>query len=100
TGLLHSFPEGGPKLVWTFAKAGLGYSGFAVVGDRLYSMGQEDKEEFVFAVDVKTGEQLWQRPVGKNYENSYGGGPRCTPTVDGDALYVLTANGDLACLAA
>ena len=27
-----------------------------------------------------------------------GSGPRGTPTVDGDRLYVLTENGDLACL--
>ncbi len=100
TGLLTKFPSGGPRLVWSSDKAGLGYSSFSVVGDRLYSMGQEGREEFVFALDVKTGERLWTQAVGAGYENQFGGGPRCTPTVDGDALYVLTAKGDLACLAA
>jgi outer membrane protein assembly factor BamB len=99
-GLMKSFPEGGPKLVWTFEQAGIGYSGFSVVGNRLYSMGDEGKEEFVFALDTTTGKEVWRQAIGKSYSNGYGGGPRCTPTVDGDALYVLGANGDLACLAA
>lgn len=99
TGLLTRFPSGGPKLLWSSDKAGLGYSSFAVVGDRLYSMGQEGEEEFVFAMDAKSGERLWKQAVGAGYENEFGGGPRGTPTVDGDALYVFSAKGDLACLA-
>jgi outer membrane protein assembly factor BamB len=100
TGLLKSFPAGGPKLLWTSEKAGIGYSGFSVVGNRLYSMGDEGRQEFVFAVDTATGNEVWRQAIGKSYSNGYGGGPRCTPSVDGDALYVLGANGDLACLAA
>jgi outer membrane protein assembly factor BamB len=100
TGLLKSFPSGGPKLAWTFEQAGIGYSGFAVVGNRLYSMGDEGKEQFVFALDTATGKELWRQAIGSSYSNGYGGGPRCTPTVDGDALYVLGANGDFARLAA
>src|SRR5579884_4075058 len=37
-GLLKKWPEGGPKLAWTFDKTGVGYSGPAVVGDKLYIM--------------------------------------------------------------
>jgi outer membrane protein assembly factor BamB len=91
TGLLTKFPSGGPKLVWSSDKVGLGYSSFAVVGDRLYTMGQEGDEEFVVALDAKSGERLWKQAIGEGYENNFGGGPRCTPTLDGDALYVLSA---------
>jgi outer membrane protein assembly factor BamB len=97
TGLLKSFPPGGPKLLWSIDRAGLGYSSVAVVGDRLYSLG-DDTEEFVFALDASTGKQLWRQPIGSPFPHDRGSGPRCTPTVDGDALYVLGANGDLACL--
>ena len=45
TGLLKSWPPGGPKLLWTFDQAGTGYSGPAVVGDRLYTMGAEDGQD-------------------------------------------------------
>ncbi|MEL7338753.1 MAG: hypothetical protein AAFN70_21385, partial [Planctomycetota bacterium] len=39
TGLLKSWPEGGPKLAWTFRDCGVGYSGPAIVGQRIYIMG-------------------------------------------------------------
>ncbi len=99
TGLLKSFPAGGPKLLWTFDKAGTGFSSPAVVGDRLYSVGDDGSQEFVFALDAATGKQLWRQPFGATFEVDHGGGPRGTPTVDGDALYVLGPLGDLACLA-
>jgi len=98
TGLMKAFPAGGPKLLWTSKDAGLGYSAVAVVGDRLYSWGDDDTEEFVFALDVKTGKRVWRQKVGTPYSNGWGGGPRCTPTVDGDRLYVLGPKGDLSCL--
>lgn len=106
TGVMQSFPQGGPKLLWTFDSAGLGYSGFAIVGNRLYSCGaDEDRaKEFVFAIDVDTGKEVWRTPLkllhpDPNFKSDmWGGGPRCTPTVDGDRIYVLGAQGDLACL--
>ena len=43
---------------------------------------------------------LWTRVIGPGRDNDRGPGPRSTPTVDGDRLYVLTENGDLAALRA
>ena len=99
TGLMKTFPSGGPKLVWTFDQAGLGYSGVAVVGNRLYSLGDDGKDEVVFAVDTATGKEVWRQKFAPSFSNGYGGGPRCTPTVAGDCLCVLGPKGDLACLA-
>ena len=45
TGLLKSWPKDGPKLVWTYENAGLGYSGPAVVGNRIYLMGARSKNK-------------------------------------------------------
>jgi outer membrane protein assembly factor BamB len=108
TGLIATIPEKGPKLLWTFKDAGIGYSGPAVVGDTLYSIGSEPKEasaddevknkEYVFALDVKTGSPRWRTAIGEYYNNGYGGGPRSSPAVDGDKLYVIGAKGDLVCL--
>jgi outer membrane protein assembly factor BamB len=105
SGLLTKFPTGGPKLLWTFDQAGMGYSGPAIVGQRLYSCGaDEDKDkEFVFAIDVVTGKEAWRTPIARalrdpKFNSDWGGGPRCTPTVDGDRLFYLGAQGDLACL--
>src|SRR5436309_14841599 len=79
TGLLKSWPKDGPKLLWTFEKAGVGYSGPAVVGDRVYTMGGREDTSYVFAIDVKSSKELWSCPIGKTYKNGYGNGPRCTP---------------------
>ncbi len=96
-GLLKSWPKGGPKLLWTSDEAGIGYSGPAVVGDRLYLMGADGKNEFVFAVDVNTGKKVWSSPLAAYYSNRYGSGPRGTPTVSGGDVVALSANGTLAC---
>jgi outer membrane protein assembly factor BamB len=98
TGLMRSWPKDGPKLLWTFEKAGFGYSGPAIVGDRLYTMGGRDDTSYVFALDVKSGKEIWATSIGKMFKNSYGNGPRCTPTVDGDSLYALDAQGELICV--
>src|SRR5262245_44593375 len=101
-GLLKTWPKEGPKLLWTFVEAGLGYANFSVVGNALYTMGAEDAangdKEFVLAIDTSTGKELWRTPIGTYYRNNWGGGPRSTPTVDGDRVYALGANGDLVAL--
>jgi len=98
TGLLKSWPKDGPPLVWTFTNAGVGYSGPAIVGDRLFTLGARGETEYVFALDTRTGKELWATKVGPMFSEKRGDGPRCTPTIDGDRLYALGAKGDLVCL--
>jgi len=102
TGLLKTWPKDGPKLLWTFEDTGIGFSSFSVVGNRLYTMGAQDPDngdkEFVLATDTNTGKEVWRTTIGPFYQNSYGSGPRSTPTIDGDKLYALGAKGDLVCL--
>lgn len=100
TGLLKSWPDGGPKLDWIFKDAGIGYSGFAIVGDTLYTMGARDAVEYIIALDVKTGQQKWSTSVGALLTNDWGDGPRGTPTVSGDKVYALGGKGDVVCLSA
>jgi outer membrane protein assembly factor BamB len=101
TGLLHEWPEGGPSLLWNSRKVnggksvGTGYSSIVVAGGRIFTMGDKEGKECVFALDERTGKQLWFTPIGNPWGD---GGPRCTPTVDGDRLYALTPHGDLVCL--
>ncbi|MBD3676108.1 MAG: PQQ-like beta-propeller repeat protein [Planctomycetaceae bacterium] len=98
TGLLKEWPEGGPELLWTFRDAGQGYSSFAVVDGKLYTMGGRDETEYLICLDEKTGKEIWSTEVGPFLENAWGGGPRSTPTVDGDYVYTLSGQGHLACL--
>src|SRR5262245_20918112 len=100
TGLLKTWPKEGPKLLWTFKEAGAAYTGPSVLGDRLYCCGSDSGREFVFALDVKTGEKLWSTDFSKGYTHGRGDGPRGNPTVDGDYVYVLGGSGQLACLKA
>ena len=104
-GLLKSWPADGPKLLWMAEKCGNAYSGMAVVGDVVYSMGADDAKngnrEYVFALNVKDGQEIWRKEIdAKFYSNNWGGGPRCTPTVDGEFLYVIGGGGTIACLKA
>jgi outer membrane protein assembly factor BamB len=100
TGLLKSWPKGGPKLLWTFRDSGKGYSGPAVIGNRLFLLGSsaDGSNEIALAIDVLTGERIWQTEISRLYTNPYGDGPRSTPTLDNGRVYVLTADGTLACL--
>ena len=98
TGLLESWPQGGPRLIWKGQGVGEGYSSFAVIGGRLYTQGQDGDQEFVIAIDTKTGKQAWKTPSGGAFRESRGPGPRGTPTVDGARLYALAADGTLVCL--
>jgi outer membrane protein assembly factor BamB len=99
TGLLKSWPTGGPPLVWTFTNAGAGYSGPAIVGNHLLTMGALGNTESVFAIDVLTGKKLWATAIGDKFSyQQWGDGPRGTPTVDGPLLYALGGQGNLVCL--
>jgi outer membrane protein assembly factor BamB len=105
TGLMKSWPAGGPAKVWESREAGLGYSGFAIVGNVLYTMGSDGKSEessdFLMAFDASTGKKLWQSKVGKYLDNGWGGGPRSTPTIsaDGSLVIAIGAQGDVLCAA-
>src|SRR5437762_2973719 len=101
-GLLQKWPEAGPPLLWTCATAGVGYSGFAVVGSRLYTIGGRGDSEFVLAFDLDKVRdaapvEAWAAKVGPLFDfktNNWSSGPSSTPTVDGDALYALGGSGD------
>ena len=97
TGLLKQWPEGGPKQVWLFKDAGLGYSGYSVVSGKLFTMGLRNEKEQLIALDAATGKESWSASAGEKYPNDWGDGPRATPTVDGDRVYAMGGNGLLIC---
>ena len=98
TGLLKQWPEAGPPLAWKATGAGRGYSSFAVVNGKLYTMGLRGDREFVVAFDVATGKEAWATAHASAFHNDQGDGPRGTPTIDGDRVYALGGNGDLSAL--
>jgi outer membrane protein assembly factor BamB len=97
-GLLQQWPSSGPTKVFTAKGIGGGYGTVAVAGSRLFVQGLVGQNSTATALDKATGAQIWVKTIGAARNNDQGPGPRGTPTVDGDRLYVLTENGDLACL--
>src|SRR3954454_8914772 len=63
TGLLKSWPEGGPKRVWLYEKGGSGYSGPAIAGGKLFTLGTRESSEVLLALDANTGKELWTAPL-------------------------------------
>lgn len=98
TGLLKDWPTEGPKLVWMTKDAGLGYSGYSIVGDTLYTMGSRDAVEYVIAVDAATGKEKWSAEAGPLLTNGWGDGPRSTPTLSGGKVFAMSGKGHLSCL--
>jgi len=97
TGLLKSWPEGGPKQLWVFENAGLGYSGYSIVAGKLFTMGIRNGAEELIAVDIKGGKELWSAKIGGILKNGWGDGPRGTPSVDGGFVYAMGGQGILIC---
>jgi len=114
TGLVGKFPKGGPKVLWRKPVAA-GYSGPAVVDDRVYVMDRERARdakgellrptrdgirgnERVLCLRASDGELLWKHVYDCSYTISYPSGPRTTPLVRDGRVYTLGAMGDLLCL--
>ena len=101
TGLLQEWPESGPPLAWRIDGLGGGYGAPSVSDGRMFGMSYRGDEEVVWALDESNGKEHWAKALGPaNKEGMPQGreGPGCTPTVDGDRLYVLGASGTLACM--
>lgn len=100
TGLFGTWDADGPPLAWAGQGAGNGYASVAVVADRAYTTGNTESGQAVVAFDTLNGRLVWSRAVTPNNPDHGYEGSRCTPTVDGDRLYVVTSDGAIVCLAA
>jgi len=98
TGLLREWPRSGPTLTWSAPQLGAGYGSVAVAGARVFVQGMKNRQSVVTSLDRATGKPAWTVALGSAEENDRGSGPRSTPSVDGNRVYVLTETGDLVCL--
>src|SRR6185295_1594214 len=103
TGLLQQWPAGGPPLVWSITGLGAGYGSMAIQGDRIFLQGlkptgerRAPSQSVIYALNRADGKGVWSKALGGGGNNDRGPGPRGTPTLDGDRLYVLTVIGELA----
>jgi outer membrane protein assembly factor BamB len=100
TGLLRQLPAGGPPLVWKATGLGAGYSTVSIVGDRIYSIGENNDYSYVIALNVRDGKTLWTSKLGKPGAPGMPAfdGPRSTPTIEGGLLVAVGQWGEIACL--
>ena len=112
TGLLKSWSEGGPPLLWKATGIGTtefpGYSSVTVAEGRVFTAGNvrtggndQAAHAYVYALDETTGEELWRYRNGPAWtDRGHFPGERGTPTIDGERVYAYSAIGRLACLEA
>jgi outer membrane protein assembly factor BamB len=103
SGILDKFPEKGLTVVWR-TPIYAGFAGPAVAARRVFvtdfkrSAGKKGTERAI-CLDEKSGRILWTHEWDADYRGiSYDSGPRATPTVDGDRVYIVSASGRLFCL--
>lgn len=100
TGLLKQWPESGPSLLWKAKGIGEGMGGIAVSDGRIFTTGDENGTAWLYALEEATGKPSWKAKIGRGGKlgNVFRpSGPRGTPTVDGDRLYILSQHGELVC---
>jgi len=94
-GLLTHWPDAGPKVLWSVA-AGAGYSGMSVKDGKLVTTFAQDGAEFLLCYATNSGQELWRYRLDSQFNNSFGNGPRSTPSIDGNRAFALSAKGMLA----
>ncbi len=98
TGLLKTWPSGGPQLLWETLDAGKGYSSPVVVGDRIYLTGMnEDEDKEVFSAYTLDGKKIYQVTYGSPWDKTYPE-TRTTPAVEGNRAYVISGMGEIVCI--
>lgn len=91
-GLMKSWPEGGPRQLWTAKGLGEGFASVSVAAGKIYTTGMTEQKGSVFAFDVK-GKLLWTTETGPEHSGNGFPGTRTTPTIDGKTLYLHTSMG-------
>jgi outer membrane protein assembly factor BamB len=105
SGIVEQFPKSGLAIEWRTPIKN-GFAGPAVADGRVFvtdftrALNTKGAER-ILCLDEKTGRILWTQSWDTDYiglMDTYAIGPRATPTVDGDRVYVLGAKGALLCL--
>ena len=95
--LIETWPEGGPKVVWR-VPGGVGMSGLAISRGRVLTLVQSKGQQWVVALNSRTGESLWETAIADAYRNPMGDGPRATPAIVGNQVFVFSGEGLLVAL--
>lgn len=110
---MRAFPADEPKVLWR-VPIHRAYAGPSVADGRVFAFdrktpegtampksaferGQIPGDERLVCLDADSGKILWEKSEPVDYTVSYSSGPRTTPTIDGDRIYTIGAEGHLLC---
>jgi outer membrane protein assembly factor BamB len=96
-GLARAWPASGPVEAWR-RPLGAGFSSITAAGERLFTLAAEGDVEVAVAISAADGKTLWRTELGKPFRLEFGDGPRSTPTVHGDRVYVVSSASRLMAL--
>jgi len=96
TGLLKSWPDGGPRLLWKATDIGKGFSSVAIAGGVVYISGDVGNEQSLHAYDL-AGRKAWSVKHGPGWSGRRSPGAMGSPVVSGGKVYLLSGNGLLKC---
>jgi outer membrane protein assembly factor BamB len=95
-GILRTWPEKGPEVLWT-AAVGRGFGGPVVQDGKVYLLDRDDKVgDKLRCLDFSTGKELWSFAYDAPGTVMFPGS-RSVPTVDGQHVYTCGHNGDMYC---
>jgi len=101
----HAAPEaqvptalpGEPKVLWRLDIGG-GFSSPVLAAGKLVYLDAQDGKEVAHLLDSRTGKELWRVPYAEMFADEWGPGPRSTPILEGDRVYVQSCKGEFRCL--
>jgi len=96
TGLMKSWPDEGPELLWHFDGLGEGHSSVGISSGKIYTTGMLDKKGHLFVFDFN-GNLLNQIGYGDEWTVNYVG-TRATPVINSGKIYLYSGTGNLICL--
>jgi len=95
-GGLSVWREDEPKVLWE-TSVGTGYSSMSISNGRLYTLGNSEKQDTVYCLDVNTGDVIWKYSYPCEAKGEGYPGPASTPTIDSNKVYTFSREGDLFC---
>jgi outer membrane protein assembly factor BamB len=86
-----------PRIVW-HRPIGEGFAAPVIADGKVFYLDNQDAQETAHAADAGTGQDLWSTKIFSSHKDGFGIGPRCTPTVDGNRVFVQSVKGEFQCL--
>ncbi len=96
TGLLSSWPENGPEMLWSVEGLGAGHSNVSIGHNRIFVNGMPDTLGVLYSFDLD-GNLLWEKVYGVEWHKNFTGS-RSTPVIAGDLIYLESGMGVVYCM--